>query len=85
MYAKSDNPKIYKGTTHCFTCGKRVPLYTVVGYCFGRDDEFGKQWLVDRYGNIILNEEFNMNEFLADVVHNSEIFGTCSRKRRLMK
>ena len=56
VYAKSDNPKIYKGTTHCFTCGKRVPLYTVVGYCFGRDDEFGKQWLVDRYGNIILNE-----------------------------
>lgn len=56
VYADSDNPNIYYGTVHCFTCGKKVPLYTLVGYCFGEDDEFGKQWLVDKYGNTFIEK-----------------------------
>lgn len=94
IYAKSDNPHIYKGTTHCFTCGKKVPLYTVVGYCFDKDDEFGKQWLVDRFGDILINEieflpEINLdkkenNEFLDESILNKyKYFHPYMFKRKL--
>lgn len=57
VYIKRDNPNIYYGTVHCFTCGKKVPFYTLVGKCFDRDDEFGKEWLLDNYGDTIVSSE----------------------------
>lgn len=45
-----DDPKMEKGFYHCFTCGDSGPLYRFVARCFNRDDEFGKKWLVDRFG-----------------------------------
>lgn len=63
IYNRADNPNIYKGTTHCFTCQKKVPLYTVVGYCFGKNDDFGKQWLVDNFSDIIVD----YHEYLPEI------------------
>ena len=45
-----DDPKLEKGFFHCFTCSSCGPLYHFVGECFDRDDNFGKQWLIDRFG-----------------------------------
>ena len=53
---RDDDPTVYKGTVHCFACGISVPLYSLVGHCFEEDDEFGKEWLKERFGNILLQK-----------------------------
>lgn len=57
VFARDDDKLTMKGTTHCFACGISVPLYTLVGHCFGEDDEYGKEWLVQRYANIFIQKE----------------------------
>ena len=57
IYNKKDNPKIYYGTTHCFVCGAKRPLYNLIGYCLGKDDEFGKEWLVTNFGETIADKK----------------------------
>lgn len=64
VYTRRDNKDIYRGTAHCFTCGKSVPFYTFVGKCLDGDDEVGKQWLLDNYGDIISYQE----ELLPEIV-----------------
>lgn len=66
VYAKRDNPNIYYGTVHCFTCGKSVPLYSLVGKCFEQDDDFGKQWLIDRFGDTLVSEDDILDEIILD-------------------
>lgn len=66
VYARHDNPNITFGTVHCFTCGKSVPLYALVGKCFDKDDEFGKQWLLDNFGNTITYDEELLPEIILD-------------------
>lgn len=53
VYARRDNPDVYYGTAHCFTCSKAVPLYSLVGHCLNEDDEYGKLWLADNFGDTI--------------------------------
>lgn len=55
IYNKKDNPKIYYGTVHCFACGAKRPLYNLIGYCLGGDDNTGKEWLLDNFGENILD------------------------------
>ena len=57
VYDREDNPDVCKGTVHCFACGISVPLYALVGHCFGEDDEFGKEWLVERFGDIFVQRQ----------------------------
>ena len=52
-----DDPKLEKGFFHCFTCNENGPLYHFVGECFDRDDNFGKQWLIDRFGGERVEDE----------------------------
>lgn len=52
-----DSDNIEYGTFHCFTCGAGGPLYHFVAECFEQDDEFGKDWLVERFGNTIIEKE----------------------------
>lgn len=63
VYTKDDNPEVEKGYFHCFTCDYKAPLYRAVGECFGEDDEFGKQWLIDRYGDTYVVQE----EYLPEI------------------
>jgi DNA primase len=58
-----DSSDVEYGVFHCFTCGTTSPLYTVVGYCFGKDDEFGKDWLIDNFGTLV----FTVNETIDDI------------------
>ena len=43
VFARDDDKDTVKGITHCFACGISVPLYSLVGHCFGQDDEFGQE------------------------------------------
>lgn len=45
------------GTWHCFTCGAKGRLYSFVARCFDESDEFGKQWLLERFGNILVDRQ----------------------------
>ena len=44
------------GTCHCFSCGFSGPLYHFVAECFDKDDEFGKEWLIERFGHTLVDE-----------------------------
>lgn len=56
IYA-GDSENIEYGTFHCFTCNSGGPLYHFVAECFDEDDEFGKDWLVERFGTTIIEKE----------------------------
>lgn len=54
-----ESDKTEYGTYKCFTCGETGPLYRLVGKCFDKDDEFGKEWLLDRFGyNIVRTKTY---------------------------
>lgn len=52
-----DSPEVEYGTVHCFTCGYSVPLYKLVADCFNEKDDFGKAWLVDRFGDTFIETQ----------------------------
>lgn len=54
------NKDIPYGYAHCFTCGYNAPLYTFIGDCFDKDSEFGKEWLIDRFGNIFVEKTLEL-------------------------
>lgn len=43
-------------TGNCFTCNDSGPLYHFVAECFDKDDEFGKEWLLGRFGHTLVEE-----------------------------
>ena len=55
-----DDPKIEKGTLHCFTCSTYVPLYKVVASCLECSDENAKKWLLKRYGGARVEENIEL-------------------------
>ena len=53
IYVSTDNNNIVPGTLHCFTCGAKYQLFSVVSYCLNlNDDELGKEWLIQRFGQL---------------------------------
>lgn len=60
----SNDSKLEFGLFNCFTCKTSGRLYTLVGKCLDGDDDDGKRWLVENFGNIITYEE----EFLPEIV-----------------
>ena len=63
IYQKTDNDDITAGTLHCFTCGMKAQLYSVVSYCLNlNDDELGKEWLIQRFGSLISKKEILLSE-----------------------
>lgn len=57
---QGDDPDIEYGSFNCFTCGEKGPLYHFVAGCFNESDEFGKEWLLERFGNVFLEREINI-------------------------
>lgn len=66
VFCERNDPNIYYGTVHCFTCGKRAPLYSLIGYCLGGDDALGKEWLVERFGNVFVERQELLPEIVLD-------------------
>lgn len=55
-----DNQEIEYGWFKCFTCGEQGPLTKFIGGCFDANTEFGKEWLLARYGDTILEQQLNL-------------------------
>ena len=55
VYSDVDKDFEY-GTFHCFACGESGSLAKLIGKCYGKSFEFGKKWLVERYGNTYIEE-----------------------------
>ena len=45
------------GTWHCFTCGAKGRLSSLIAKCFDREDEFGEEWLLEHYGDTLVERE----------------------------
>lgn len=56
VYCRKDHSDVEYGRVHCFTCGYSANLPTFIGNCFGQAEEFGENWLLNRFGGDTLNE-----------------------------
>lgn len=73
IYCGSD-PKVQYGICHCFTCGFSGPLWHLVGECFDSDDEFGKEWLISRFGKSLSEEEeLHLEPIVSPTKHKEEV------------
>lgn len=57
-----DSEDIQYGITNCFTCGFSGPLYHFIAECFEKDDEFGKMWIIEHFGNTLVKRELKLEE-----------------------
>ena len=53
IYIDKTSPDIPYGFYRCFTCGESGNLWNLVARLFDAPDEFGKQWLVDNFGELL--------------------------------
>lgn len=51
-----DTKDIPFGSYHCFTCNESGSLCKFIGACLDGDDELGRQWLLDRFGDTYVTE-----------------------------
>lgn len=56
VYAGSSDNVEY-GKAHCFTCGYTASLYQVIADCFNENIDFGKEWLLERFGDILTTNQ----------------------------
>lgn len=54
------NKKIPYGTVHCFTCGFNGSFSKFVGACFDRSEAYGKNWLLNKYANVLIKDHLNL-------------------------
>lgn len=57
VYTGEGDLDLEPGFTHCFSCGFKGDLAHLVGECFETDDDFGREWLVARFGNTLAIEQ----------------------------
>jgi len=56
-----DDAVIEYGYSHCFVCDEGSgPLYHFVAKCFDKDDEFGKSWLLERFGDTFIERQVEL-------------------------
>ena len=54
------------GFAHCFTCGYDAPFAQVIADLFDADKSFGEEWLVERFGNTLIQQEEYLPEIILD-------------------
>ncbi len=69
VLSDTDDPDLEAGTTHCFTCGYTAPLYQTIADLFGESEEFGKEWLLERFGNVFIDYQ----EYLPPIELNKSV------------
>ena len=57
-----DDTKTTYGAYHCFACGSTGSFAKFVGLCFDKDEDFGREWLIERYGNTLIEKDLYMPE-----------------------
>ena len=56
------NSKLEYGTFNCFTCKEKGKLYHLIGGCFDESDEFGKRWLISKFGRKVYGINLNLEK-----------------------
>lgn len=51
-----------EGMWHCFTCGASGKFESFIGECFDSTHAFGKEWLIERYGNTVVQTSLTLPE-----------------------
>ena len=67
VYCRKDNDNIEYGRVHCFTCGYSVDLPTFVGDCLGGSKEFGKKWLITKFGSDYTSSADYLEPIILDI------------------
>lgn len=62
IYIDKKSKEIPYGFYRCFTCGESGTLYNFVGKMFGADDEFGKHWLIDNFGELLDSKNIELDD-----------------------
>lgn len=62
IFNDMDDPNVEYGWVKCFSCGYNVPLYQMINDCFGEVGDFGKEWLVERFGDTFMTEALILPE-----------------------
>lgn len=61
------------GYCHCFACGFSGRLSKFIGECFDKDESFGEKWLVDNFGDIVVDvKDTDLYDF--DIVSKDNLF-----------
>lgn len=55
--ATAHDSDLEPGFAHCFTCGYSAPLPQVLNDLFDESGTFGEDWLIERYGNVLIQQE----------------------------
>ena len=63
------NGELQYGWYHCFTCSSSGPLYKFIGECFGQSANYGRQWLLNNFGNTYITDR----ELTDEVIEKFEI------------
>ena len=64
VLSDSGDEKTEYGYHYCFTCGAKMRLHQVVAHCFEESEEFGQDWLVERFGHTFVQYQ----DVLTDIV-----------------
>lgn len=46
-----------EGDYHCFVCNAHGPLSRLVAGCFEKDEEYGRTWLIEQFGNTYVEHD----------------------------
>lgn len=55
VYADRNNPDVMVGTVHCFTCGAKMSLVSLVSYVLGLSENYAKEWLTDNFSDTFID------------------------------
>jgi len=66
VFCDEADPKVEYGYFDCFTCGENAHLYDVVAHCFSQNADFGKEWLLERFGNTFIQYEETLTDIILD-------------------
>lgn len=56
-FITDDSSNEMNGIWHCFTCGASGTLLDLVAYCFDNDVITASEWLIERFGDVLLVKE----------------------------
>lgn len=56
------------GTFHCLACGVSGNLQTLIGFCFDESEEFGSEWLRERFGRTKIEQLLDLPPIVLNKV-----------------
>ena len=56
VFSDINDSEIEYGKCHCFTCGYTASLPQMIADVFNQSLEFGEDWLIERFGDVFIEE-----------------------------